>query len=96
MAQAMGELLDEAADLLEQLPGLESEKLGMGLLDSADGEGNRSPLACILWEQWKCLAAKDGMAEPPDALAVAVAEGCVRRVQLTARIESGSDMPKVG
>ena len=92
----LGQLLEEGAALVAQLPSLESQALGMELLGSAEKEGAQSPLAGLLWEQWKCLAANDGMSEPPDALAVPVAEGCVRRVKLAATIVSGSDMPKVG
>lgn len=59
-AELVKRLLEEGSALLEQLPSPEREKLGMELLGSAELQVPRSPLAHLLLEEWKYLAADNG------------------------------------
>ena len=64
-AELVERLLDEGSELLIQLPSPEREKLGMELLGSAELPVSRSPLANLLWEEWKCFDADVGMSGMP-------------------------------
>jgi hypothetical protein len=64
-AELVEHLLDEGSALLDRLPSPERKKLGMELLGSAELQVPRSPLASLLLEEWKCLAADEGMSGMP-------------------------------